>query len=454
MQNVSLSDADVFCVSKLPEGEFADQMIEWLDEDSSRRVIVFETDESCLLQIPLHERIKICCVGSDEVLKQVLWEHVFLSFDFAQDFARDLLDKVEYFQKGIHLVASTYKERGLDLLKNIFENSSHEAFDGRGLFGAFRNKPAIILGAGASLENEIPLLKTLKDSALLFAGGTTLASLDAFAIQPHFGGAVDPYQPPSRMVAHKGPFFFQSRAHPELIGKADGPLLKIPGSESDFFDEESFDGGWNVTTFLTALACHMGCSPIVLVGVDLAQTKEKTYAAGLDREEGGDLIEVDENLFTRSDWLMAAKWLSEFASKHPEVEWINASKGLTIEGMEKRALREVEFEPIDDLKEYVSRSIATLKKKDFSSSGLKESFARAGNLCHQILELIEKIYPKDLASSGEYALLELELEKEKVFELFLSKVWDVWKYVFAREVSGIGLEVNKWLFMKGICDEI
>lgn len=454
MQNVGLTDADVFCVSKLPQGEFADQIIEWLEEDASRRVIVFETDESCLLQTPLHERIKICCLGGGEALKQVLWEHVFLSFDFAQDFSRDLLEKVEYFQKGIHLVASAYKERGLDLLENIFKNSSLEALDGKGLFGAFRNRPAIILGAGASLEDEIPLLKTLKDSALLFAGGTTLASLEAFSIQPHFGGAVDPYLPPSRMVPHKGPLFFQSRAHPEVVSKALGPLLKIPGSESDFFEEESFDGGWNVTTFLTALACHMGCTPIVLVGVDLAQTKEKTYAAGLDREEGGELIEVGEGLFTRSDWLMAAKWLSEFANEHPEVEWINASKGLTIQGMEIRSLREVVFEPIEDLKEQVSKAIASLEKKGFSSSGLTMSFARAGILCLQILEHIEKIYPKDLESSGEYALLQLELEKEKAFDMFLSKIWDVWKYVFAREVSGFGYEVNKWLFMKGICDDI
>ncbi len=168
-----------------------------------------------------------------------------------------------------------------------------------------------------SLEKAAPYLK---NNALLFAGGTALSSLGKYGLTPHFGGLIDPHPPTGRFFQHKSfeiPLFFQSRVSPDLLKQMRGPLLWIPGSQNDLLTEETFDGGWNVSTFLTAIAQKLGCNPIILVGVDLAQRGEKSYAGDFERPEGGELIWVQDDLYTRRDWLFAADWLADLAAAHP-----------------------------------------------------------------------------------------------------------------------------------------
>ncbi|MDN3505872.1 MAG: DUF115 domain-containing protein [Simkaniaceae bacterium] len=456
MQAVELPECDVLCVYGPPNSE----VVAWLDENPERYVVVISEGEIA----PSHVRMRSVSIQDEESLKKVAWEFVFLKFSYLGD--HGAFAKMQYFQEGVQLVASDYKERGLDLLANFMQNSElfDRARDGKDLFGSFSNVPAIICGAGPSLEEQIPYLRSLKDRALLFAGGTTLSSLSQFSIRPHFGGLVDPHPPVERLFAqqaHEVPLFFQARAHPTLLKQMQGPLLKIPGSDNDFFESDSFDAGWNVTTFLVALATHLGCSPIILVGVDLAQREEKCYAGDLNRTEGGELIEVEEGLSTRRDWLFAANWLSEFAKKHPEVEWVNASDGLNIEGIEKKQLSDISFERENDLTSMIHGRIQGMEQgvfPDFQSEALKASFQNVGKLCEQMLLLLEKIFPEPPEKNGEYILLELELEKEMAMGAFLKPVWDRWKYVFMRQISNeipeaYGIGLNQWLFIKGICDD-
>ncbi|NGX59322.1 MAG: hypothetical protein KR126chlam3_00471 [Chlamydiae bacterium] len=475
MQTVSLSSADVFCVYGLPDEEFSSELVEWLEENPQRYVVVLEDEMGERLFNSFHQRIRICSVESGESLKQIAWELVFLSFDYAtrvgnaskdEEKMQAVFSRFSFFQEGIHLIASDYQERGLDRLRNFLGNSSlfSRAVEGESLFGAFSKIPAIICGAGPSLEREIPYLRNLKDRALLFAGGTTLSSLSCFSMRPHFGGVIDPHPPSDRFFSHLAnevPIFFQSRAHPAMLKSMQGPLLKIAGSGNDFFEGNSFDGGWNVSTFLTALACHLGCSPIILVGVDLAQQKEKTYAGDLERSEGGELIAAGDGMYTRRDWLFAADWLSQFAKSHPEVDWVNASDGLSIQGIEKRNLRQLPFERQADLFGMVHGRIQGAQKgifPNFSAEKLLHSFAKVGKLCEEIMALLERIFPQPPEKNGEYALLELEIEKEMAYEHFILPIWDVWKHVFVRQIpkdmpKAYGVGLNQWLFMKGICDD-
>lgn len=457
---------DVLCVYGVPDGELEAHLRSWLEEEN-RCVVIFDEGEVRDFD---DERIRFSGVDEED-LRRIAWEFVFLQFDYlercgnpSKDEAKReaLFAKMAYFQSGVHLVASDFQDRGVNFLHNFMKNASlfPKVADGRSLFGGFKDVPAIICGAGPSLEKEIPYLRTLKDRALLFAGGTAMSSLSHFDMRPHFGGVIDPHKPPDRFFKHQAfevPLFFQSRAHPLMIESMQGPLLWIPGSKNDLLEKETFDGGWNVSTFLAALACHMGCSPIILVGVDLSESAQKSYAGGFTREGEGEPLELDDGVLTRKDWLFARDWLSEFAEKHPEVQWLNASDGMEIKGFEKSVLRDFSFDHQEDLFGEVHSHVQRMEKGIVSDFDL-ESFERVGVLCEKMLKLLEGLFPNPPEKDGEYVLLILEIEKEVAFDQFLLPIWGVWKHVFKRELAAdipesYGIELNKWLFVKGICDE-
>jgi hypothetical protein len=80
------------------------------------------------------------------------------------------------------------------VFRNFIENSRFlsSSYYGNPLKGVFRNVPAVVCGAGPSLEESIATLKTLENKALLIAGGSAITALSYHGIMPHFGVAVDP----------------------------------------------------------------------------------------------------------------------------------------------------------------------------------------------------------------------------------------------------------------------
>lgn len=460
--------ADVICLYGLPNHELYLELTSWLDEKAERFLVILEDDERVLIGHQSgHERIRLCYAENDEALKKIAWELVFLRFEYLQqpgnssknpEKMEGYFAKMAFYEQGIHLVASDFQNRGLDLLQNLIANNPRlaKAKKGEELFGAFAGVPAIICGAGVSLEKAAPYLK---NNALLFAGGTALSSLGKYGLSPHFGGLIDPHPPTGRFFQHKSfdiPLFFQSRVSPDLLKQMRGPLLWIPGSQNDLLTEETFDGGWNVSTFLTAVAQKLGCNPIILVGVDLAQRGEKSYAGDFARPEAGELIWVQDDLYTRRDWLFAADWLADLTAAHPEVEWINCSDGLEIKGFKKQNISELSFGPMAPFQHHIEALKTAAPSLDVKE--LKRSFARVSELCGEMLELLERLFPNSPEKNGDYALLEHAIVKEIAYIKFLKPVWDIWKHVFIRQIpkeipAEYGIGLNQWLFIQGICND-
>jgi hypothetical protein len=473
---VTVSTANVYCVYGFPDENLRKELLKWIEEEENRFLVILDEEEPPDPEFEM-DQVRICNPSKDEGLKQIAWEMVFLSFDYCPhpgnrsktvEQMEKAFARLSFYQEGVHLVASDYEQRGLNLLANLVKNGAalKKARRADALFGAFKDVPAVICGAGPSMEKEIAQLHRLKDQALIFAGGTALSALSKFQLLPHFAAMIDPHPPSRRFFEHQAfevPTFFQSRVHPELLKMQQAPLLWTPGSGNDFFEKETFDGGWNVSTFLTALACHLGCNPILLVGVDLAQSQERAYVGDLERSEGGELIPVagKEGLFTRRDWLFAGQWLEEFAAKHPEVEWLRSEKGLEIAHFKKISLSEISFEKQGDLQGDIYRQIQPLKQgieQEMDIETFASSMGRVAPLIEQMIALLEKLFPTQPEKNAEYLLLELEIEKESAFEAFLKPIWEVWKYVFQRNLpkdipAAYGTGLNQWLFMKGICDD-
>lgn len=465
---VSSIKAQVFCLYGAPEKNLAEELLFWLDEDPEHFLLILEEEQKDSSLI--HDRARQVIWENEEELKQVAWETVFLSFEYAPELGnlskkgenqKKAYARMAYFQEGIHLVASDFKERGVNFLHHFFQNASliQKAKRGRDLFGQFSGVPAIICGAGPSLEKEMAQLKSFRDSALIFAGGTALDILAKEGFIPHFGGILDPH-PPQEKEKCTSPTFFQTRIHPDRLAQVKGPRLWIEGGGNDFFEEGQFDGGWNAATFLTALAYHLGCNPIILVGVDLAQPKNKKYAGTCSSPNEEELIPIEGGLFTRKDWLFAADWLSTFAKEHPAFQGYNGSDGIDINGFGKKDLSSFSFPSQENLKGRIEGALSEaggeIPLPD--PTMIRQSLERCGTFCMEIIQLLEKLYPKPPSEDEQYRSLLLKMEEEVAYKKCLAPIWEIWKYPLKRKIPSeipqeYGLGLNKWLFLKGVCED-
>lgn len=457
-----LPNCDVLCLFNCVDSDIWKPILHWLSIDTERRVVVFY--EKKTLQ---HPQILTC--GRDrQSIMNLAKKHVFLRFDYLKQDEKDplLFSEVEEVIAEFFLYASDFRLKGVDRLQNLLRNSLlfPKAFSASDLFGSFNRIPAIICGAGPSLDKQISCLQLLKEKAIFFAGGAALTRLSQLGIQPHFSAIMDPHPPreiDKQHGGHETPCFFQSRAHFEKINALQGPLLWTPGCGNEFFEEDRFDGGGNVSTYLTAIACYLGCSPIVLVGVDLCGDQKQLYSGFLD-ESTENLVQTSSGLNTKRDWLVAARFLSEFAKKHPEAEWINVSEGTELIGYQAMRLEDVSFTSQFDIRGRIHSALFNLSKgviRKYERKEIFESLERVSNLCRQLIQELERHFPNIPDRDYGYTVLEIEMEREEAYFHFVKPVWDVWCPILARSIpqelrnKQIGLKLNKWLFVKGICDD-
>ena len=62
-------------------------------------------------------------------------------------------------------------------------------------------------------------------------------------------------------------------------------------------------------------------------------------------------------------------------------------------------------------------------------------------------------YPNLPTEQGKFILYKLELEEELIYTYFLAPLWNIWQYVFKRELKGVmeeetGFLINQLLFFE------
>lgn len=355
-------------------------------------------------------KVRMVRADDEEAVKQVAWECLFLTVEFVPHPEAEMAyGTLRKWLNEIALFAADYRDFGVQVVRNMGRNAKHleRARDGMKLRGKFAGVPAVICGAGPSLDQHIEKLK--KTDALILAGGSALSALKRHGITPHFGGCVDPDPPLARFEGmDKMPFFYQSRASADVLEKVRGQLIWMPDNGGYPIEkqwvvaEESFDGGWNVATFLMAIAHHMGCDPIILIGVDLAAQDGKVYAEG---------VAVPDDK-VKGDWALAAEWIEAFSKKC-------------------RVLRELEgiARVSFDVLKTVSELPFVTRDKGISHN----DFLRCFRLCEQMLQVAEKIFPARPFEKGEFVSLELALEEEGITRDLLEPVWAIWKPMILRQ---------------------
>jgi hypothetical protein len=487
---MGFDNTDVLVFFGVFEGALYRSLSSQLKKREECYLVFIEDKEEAFLrakQLPLAKDPKVRLFylkeGDEEIFKQIAWEFVFLRFAYGiqdpcdEERAREVFLMVEHYHRGVDLLASDCEDRGFRVLSNVVSNLSllPKSRFGPSAGGKCAGMPAIVCGAGPSLNDALPLLATLQDQALIIAGGSAVLALNAYGITPHIMAGIDPGPPHGRFLqqgSFETPFFYQGRFDCELLQRVQGPLLWIPDGGSYPLEAwlaaecgvlaERWDAGWTVSNFCTTLVAHLGCTTVVFVGMDLSCGVDGVYASALSGEEHRDaLIELEKGqLYSKNDWQMSAEWMGAFAVKHPEIEWINASgAGLELPGIQRKDLSEVVGDcflkrwdvhaVVHSLVTQAEAILVSSEKIRLVRKKLLNSFEKSLSLCEAMLKMWEKYHPHSPLGKGDYVLLDHELEQEVCERYFLEPLWNVWKRPILRtSFHPLGQHIHRLLFFK------
>lgn len=379
-----------------------------------------------------------------------------------------LCDAYQKIEWQIHLEASDYQDLGVQVFHNLYANLAKNA-DRRSfssLQGTLKGVPAIICGAGPSLKERIPFLKKVAENSAIFAGGAALEALSFFSVPIHIAGGIDPnpsYERCKMLGSFDAPFFFQSRFSHEQLLQVHGPAFQVPSSSGLSLDTEivDFDAGGTVTTFCSALALHLGCNPIVFVGMDLAYGEDQEkYVQTPVVSHARASSKIYEGMHTQKDWVITAKWLEYLIQQHGNVSFYKAgSFGLNVEGIipcEEPELLNILHTQSQDLggKLHFLQSLAKEEVCLLQQVEIEESLRRTISCIDNILNLYRQAYPEDPTSQGIFTIHLFALYEEFLYKHMLEPLWRVWRFPMERKLTDVyAKSISPWLFFQRVLKE-
>lgn len=450
----------------------------WLEKDRTRNLVFLEDDEESLssflatsyakelLSNPsVHIFFKLPYEDNSKFLDRCASHFFSGKIEVVQPPSFGLLKKRNFDLIQSHLLCSaTYNRASFiddlysylnfsNFYKNIDKLSSSFHLDL--LKDKLKGFPSVICGAGPSLYLERENLKKIKDKAFIIAGGSAIPALLSYGIKPHLGVVIDPnLEEVERMKSAKEidfPIAYSMRVNSEIFRYFKGALGYIgciaEGLERIFLEEKlhlkkDFVLGQNlskealsVSTLNLEIAHFLGCSPIILCGVDLAYKNNKRYTPGVVKKDNkvlikeddpGDFLLKDSRVLTNIKWIMEKEAISSFKNKLG-IDLKNASKtGLKIEGVKNISLKEISksFEKELDLdaKLMIANAQVKISTKEISKlkNELKQSLVNSRNLISKIKEEVQSLKGKK-DNTPLMILFQRELEEEIAHKYFLSR---------------------------------
>lgn len=169
-----------------------------------------------------------------------------------------------------------------------------------GFEGLFKKVPAIVVGAGPSLDKTGELLKKYRDNFLIVACDAALPVLvKKYKVYPHFVVMVDPTAKQKNNFNDIDTSKFYTMippvVHPNIFRTVNPKTLAVynlKDTKNSIFEQAPYHIGKRgalPSAVLTSGACYafsgaMKCDPIIFVGQDLSwASTEKIYASGISK---------------------------------------------------------------------------------------------------------------------------------------------------------------------------
>lgn len=272
----------------------------------------------------------------------------------------------------LHTFITSYGNSVEDILlgmDNFLDNWSHvfRSMDYIHFKDMYKDKPAIIVGAGPSLDKNIQHLKKAKGKAIILCADAALNSLLNAGIVPDLVASIERLELTSKFYDREhipnemvfvGPnvvkeFVLNKFERIIFTGRAGDALIRDFGS---YIGLNNLEIGGNVSNILIAFAEHLGCSPITFVGLDLAYTGGKTHTTGVSEALGEENMvgytkkdaivyvkgQNGEMLETLEFFMHAKNWIEINVAQKSQHLFINATEGgAIIEGVQNQKLIDV-----------------------------------------------------------------------------------------------------------------
>lgn len=316
--------------------------------------------------------VKVVCMEDDNfyenmlsaVNKSIFEVLVFANYDmvYAKEF-KIFIDKVmamitdkKVGENTSKLYAETWFESYLKNILHIFNAELVDSYK-----NSFKNKPAIIVSAGPSLDKNLKYLKENEEKFIIITGGRTLVTLKNEGIKADFTCVIDSseamynvFKPALDMDV---PLLFNEETSEKIVNEYNGKKIFFDTREFanadkeilGFNSEKLFQGG-SVVHPCASFAKLLGCDPIVFIGQDLAYTDNKLHSDNsVVNNENNEIINtetyvkgvVEERVLTNYDLNIFRERLEMIIKLYRETTFINCTEGgAHIEGTEVKKLKD------------------------------------------------------------------------------------------------------------------
>ncbi|WP_297417065.1 6-hydroxymethylpterin diphosphokinase MptE-like protein [Clostridium sp.] len=430
-----ITNKDNFIILGLAFGEHVKELLKSIDKNSKILIIEFDNEliEYCKKDEEIGKIFKnknINIVENENDIENFIIENITEvnvdrlqilyycnyikiyteKYDETFTFIRDLVARIK-------INRNTFRVHGELFLENTIFNLPYiaKSTPANKMQNVYKNKPAIIVSAGPSLIKNIDELKGV-ENALILSGGRTLGALLERHIEPSCIGIVDPGIDSYKLVEPfinkvKSPLFFCDLANERVIKehKADKIFYSNCKMIFDVFQQEIVNlyGGGSIAHSLTTFAIYMGCSPIILIGQDLAYTGDRGHSIDCgDRwdEKNFDRYKEETDIFVKDingNFVRTSLVLNDFRvafeniiKEYPNVKFINATEGgANIEGAENRKLKDVlvslkkdKIKPMSNFIQHVDRTKNVINELENNLYSIKEYM----RLCESAKKLLSE----------------------------------------------------------------
>lgn len=221
------------------------------------------------------------------IVNGVLAAHRATDVAAAETIARRLVSEAEANADARRRFAGRYLLQTLANLDVIAREGHVKTLD-----GLAAGQPAVIVGAGPSLDAQLPALAALQDRAVIIGADTVLRPLLAAGVRPHLLVGIDPAELNARHLAgvdglEDVHLAAEGSLHPQAFtGFVDRTFVFAvsdhhpwPWLRAAGLDRGTLRAWGSVVTTAFDLAVRLGCAPIVFAGLDLSYPVRRPYCA-------------------------------------------------------------------------------------------------------------------------------------------------------------------------------